>query len=359
MSYILEALKKSDQERRRGATPNLQVVLTSEEKEPIRRPVWPYLLLAAMLLNAGLLLWWSNAWRSDKPALVPEQTAVKQLESTEKPSVPAAPETPKGPPASTSGLSGTTRSEPQNMPAPSLTASESVITASPETRSPEPKKNYPDRRNRMRNLTRAKSAQTTLPSSKVMSDPTRLSAVKQESVRHGARPEPEKEVASEPSGTPKKSPDVTEITPAPDAAPQTAAATRNTVEQSARVEAQPKILETAVSEAPKAAETAPPDAPAEHLTSLPSYPPALESAIASNQRVQGLKDLPPSIRQAIPRMTFSVLIYSNKPAERMININGRATREGQEVSEGLKLEEITQDGAILNFKGYRFRKGVF
>ncbi len=58
-------------------------------------------------------------------------------------------------------------------------------------------------------------------------------------------------------------------------------------------------------------------------------------------------------------MTFSVLIYSEKPAERMVNINGRTTREGQEVSDGLKLEEITPDGAIFSFKGYRFQKGVF
>ena len=33
-------------------------------------------------------------------------------------------------------------------------------------------------------------------------------------------------------------------------------------------------------------------------------------------------------------------------------------REGQEVSSGLKVEQITPNGAILKFQGHRFRKGV-
>ena len=58
MSYILDALKKSEKERQRGQVPDL---LTGQDTVPPgtkRRVVWPYLLLAALLLNAALLLLW-------------------------------------------------------------------------------------------------------------------------------------------------------------------------------------------------------------------------------------------------------------------------------------------------------------
>ena len=58
MSYILEALKKSEQERRIGAVPDLSMV-----QEPSARtaPRWPRWLLGALLLNAVILVF--VAWR--------------------------------------------------------------------------------------------------------------------------------------------------------------------------------------------------------------------------------------------------------------------------------------------------------
>ena len=57
MSYILEALKKLEKERKRGRIPGLSeqdsVVYHSQ-----RRPVWPYMLIAVFFLNAALLIWW-------------------------------------------------------------------------------------------------------------------------------------------------------------------------------------------------------------------------------------------------------------------------------------------------------------
>jgi hypothetical protein len=53
-----------------------------------------------------------------------------------------------------------------------------------------------------------------------------------------------------------------------------------------------------------------------------------------------------------------MLIYSKKPDQRWININGSKRREGDEISAGLKLEEITPDGAIFSYLGTRFYKGV-
>ena len=38
----------------------------------------------------------------------------------------------------------------------------------------------------------------------------------------------------------------------------------------------------------------------------------------------------------------------------MVRINGQTLREGQYISEGLKVEEIKPDGVILNYKNYRY-----
>jgi hypothetical protein len=69
-------------------------------------------------------------------------------------------------------------------------------------------------------------------------------------------------------------------------------------------------------------------------------------------------ELAPQIRDALPNLSVSMLIYSKKPEDRWININGSKKREGEEISAGLKLEEITPDGAIFSYQGHRFYKGV-
>lgn len=52
MSYILEALKKSEQERELGLVPGL---VTSQELKPARRPRWVWMVVGVLLIN-GLLL---------------------------------------------------------------------------------------------------------------------------------------------------------------------------------------------------------------------------------------------------------------------------------------------------------------
>ena len=58
MSYILEALKKSEQERRIGAVPDLSM---AQEPSSHAAPRWPRWLLGALLLNAAILVF--VAWR--------------------------------------------------------------------------------------------------------------------------------------------------------------------------------------------------------------------------------------------------------------------------------------------------------
>ena len=54
MSYILEALKKSEQERQLGAVPRPEAAVAATRVASRSR--WPWLLSAVLLLNAGILL---------------------------------------------------------------------------------------------------------------------------------------------------------------------------------------------------------------------------------------------------------------------------------------------------------------
>jgi len=72
MSFILDAIKKSDQQRQRGATPTLLTVpaATVESRQPA---VFMYWGLAAVTLSAGIAIGWLRPWQAEKtaPAIMP------------------------------------------------------------------------------------------------------------------------------------------------------------------------------------------------------------------------------------------------------------------------------------------------
>jgi general secretion pathway protein B len=74
--------------------------------------------------------------------------------------------------------------------------------------------------------------------------------------------------------------------------------------------------------------------------------------------VTTMSELPVAIQQALPAMSITVHAYSDKAADRLVGINDRLLHEGEEVAPGLRLEQITPDGMVLSYKGYRFRRGV-
>jgi general secretion pathway protein B len=72
-------------------------------------------------------------------------------------------------------------------------------------------------------------------------------------------------------------------------------------------------------------------------------------------RLYSLEELPAALRQKLPDFSFSVFLYTDEPATRKVRVNGVMMKEGQFVADGLKLEEIIQDGVILSYLHYRFR----
>jgi len=79
---------------------------------------------------------------------------------------------------------------------------------------------------------------------------------------------------------------------------------------------------------------------------------------ARAQTVISIAELPLSVQQELPAMTISVHAYSGNPANRLVGINNRMLREGENVVPGLKLEQITPEGMIFGYKGFSFRRGV-
>ena len=80
-----------------------------------------------------------------------------------------------------------------------------------------------------------------------------------------------------------------------------------------------------------------------------------QTASTSEQKVPDRSELPLEVQQEIPEISIAGHIYSNAPASRIVNINGQVRHEGETVAGVLKLDEITENGIVLSYKGYRFR----
>jgi general secretion pathway protein B len=65
-------------------------------------------------------------------------------------------------------------------------------------------------------------------------------------------------------------------------------------------------------------------------------------------------ELPDNIRNQLPEMKLSVLVYADQPEDRFILLNGQRLYEGDEVQPGLVMQEVRREGAIFRFRRYRF-----
>ncbi len=257
MSFILDALKKSDRQRKRGEVPGLQTMHAPLQSQARRRPIWPFLLLA-LLLNAGLLLWWLAPWQ-DRTVAVPASGSAVPHRAAAAPR-PAAPPRPSVPPVS--------------APSPVASAPPAATGAAAEV------------------------AEEPLVSNKA----------------DLAQP-----VVSQ---------------------PQPAAPAHELARESTARRLEKRVPSPGV-------------AARETSTSVPRQ--ARPSPVVAEPPVYEQQELPAGIRDGVPEMAISVHFYSSRPASRMVRINGNILREGDALASGLILEEITPEGGIFSYRGYRFR----
>lgn len=65
-------------------------------------------------------------------------------------------------------------------------------------------------------------------------------------------------------------------------------------------------------------------------------------------------ELPLAVRESLPALNLLVHVYSALPEDRFVLINGTRFREGDELSSGVRLAEIRPEGALIDFRDYRF-----
>ncbi len=273
MSFILDSLKKLDKKRPRGSVPDLLTVHEPMPGEPKKHSVlWPYLILLALLLNAGLLLVWLRPWQSVRPNAVTQSVNMEQYQSM-------------------------SIKQGQDVSGTRLPVTAQPSPASPEIRDAE-----------IKPLPEADTTVTTTPLEQIniLLQKQPAQAENDLNIELQDKPIPMIDIKEEP-----------EIS-------------RTTKEQEAIIR-----------------------------RSLPWSQPQAETGDAPKQKVLNNNELPLSVRQNLPKMTISGHIYSNEPGSRIVNINGQIIREGEVISEGLRLEEITSTGIILSYKSYRFRMRLF
>jgi general secretion pathway protein B len=129
-----------------------------------------------------------------------------------------------------------------------------------------------------------------------------------------------------------------------------AAASQEKIKEKPVQAAEPASLHTTASHEPQhAAQTAP-------ALSEPKTEPQTPAPDAN--RIYAVSELPLSLQQSLPTFTISAFLYSEDTSGRMVRVNGNMLREGDTLSEGLKLHEIRQDDLIFGYHNYRFRLGV-
>jgi general secretion pathway protein B len=263
MSFILDALKKLEQKRREGSVPDLLTTHTPRSERPQKRPIWPYLLVTALLLNAGILTVWLQPWKSKTHdtfvQVIPEQqeNILKEPEKT------------------TSDMQKTLSSSPEK---------EEIEEA---------------------------------PTPEIKSDQEKATAV----VKTTEELAPDEETEDK----------------------KTALLDLNLSERELDI-LRSKIKE----ERSSLADYSPEDNQLDEIK-VPE----------STSEVLELSQLPLDIRKELPEILIFGHIYSNDPSSRLVNINGSIIREGEKVTSGLKVVEITMNGVIFDYQGIRFRMRAF
>lgn len=291
MSYILEALRKSEQERARGGGQDLLQLPSAPPPAASLRP-GVVLGLSALLLAGGIAIGWWQPWQrpsqpSPRPAALPPQERIASAPVREPAAV--------------------------ALPAPAEPVAPTRADALRELRPLMPEGSGP-----------GASGAAAIPSSSPTATAERAAV--------GAKPPapaPRPVVEAAPAQlAPRRTPEVAAPAPRPAAE---AAATPGAPPRPA-AEADPKPEERKASAKPPPPKELPP-------------PP---------NRVLSLSELPQSLREALPPLSIRGYVHSEDPASRLVVVNDRMLHEGDEVAADLKLERIDPEGMVLNFRGYRF-----
>lgn len=303
MSYILDALKKSERQRPPGEVPDLFTV-HGPQPPPPRRPTRALVAGALLLAVPAIALWvWVGTdHRDEGPARTPAAASVSRHTGS-----PAAPVTPRTPAPST-------LPEPVRVPA----------GAAPVARTPVDDRSHAP----------APPAQRSHEAASAAPSPLTLPAA----------PPSVPASASAPATPPVDRPAVIPPVPALVMPVLAVIAPPHTGDDIPPAAAAPEMPAAGI----PVADTLTPPEP------LPAAG-AAEEAPPADGRVLELAELPAVIRADLPKLLVSGHVWSEDRSMRLLSVDDRLLREGGEAAPGVSLREITQTGAVFTFKGWRFR----
>jgi hypothetical protein len=305
MSFILDALKRAERERRLERPPDLAAVY--EEDHLPRRGIQPWLWLGgAFLIGAivvGLILWPDGPALDrppvpTKPSVARSATATAVAEKEGMPPSPASPESPVPKPAE-----GPPVQAPPPQPAP---AQAQATPSAPPVKTP---------------VETAGQTRTPAVSGPAHETPDEKPPVPEGevSVAQSAAALPTAEHA--PVSSAAATPSVTEGTPVQPAPPPSA---------------------------PQAPSVEP--APAQPPPAPPSADPKVKAPSGKPGAIPLISELPFEVREKLGKLQINVHSYSENPAERLVFINMRSFKVGDRIGEnGPMLKEITPEGAIIDY----------
>lgn len=282
MSFILDALRKSEHARQRQTGPGLAEVPVAAPKS--KTNVWATAAVALLVVNllaVGVLL----------------LRRAQQQDSTAAATAVATGNTPAVVPASVSPAAGpgapnaATAANPTLVAPPPAAAQTPAITQSAQATSPRPAAN----------------------------DASRNPLADEVGTADGGGYEPslQSAAAAVPAGPPA-------------------------VVSNAAGAKRGSVVYAPVPEAADAPYAAPPAAPA----SQPAAAPARDALPGADEM---------TARGSLPALHLDLHVYATQPQQRFIFVNSRKYREGDTLAEGPVVEQITADGAVLNFRGSRFK----
>lgn len=83
-------------------------------------------------------------------------------------------------------------------------------------------------------------------------------------------------------------------------------------------------------------------APARSASAVAAAPGAADGAVSSR------------VPDGAPALAVSGGVWSQNPAQRLLIVNGQVFNEGSELAPGVRLEEVKQHRAVLDFRGQRY-----
>ena len=98
-------------------------------------------------------------------------------------------------------------------------------------------------------------------------------------------------------------------------------------------------------------------APLPEASDLPYSPPPAPAAVQRSAPPAAAMPNADEVaaRGGVAALHLDLHVYATQPQQRFIFVNSRKYKEGDTLAEGPLVEQITPDGAVLNFRGSRFK----